>query len=346
MMRICSSLANNGFEATIVGVAHNKSTALTEKKYKQKRLPCYFKKGYFFYAEYNIRLFFFLLFAKADAFCCIDLDTLLPVYIIGKARRKIIVYDAHEYFSQLKEVITRPSVYRIWHWIERHFVPKIKNGYTVSQSIANVFHELYHVDYSVIMNVPLLKEQHTPVLKNKNVLLYQGAVNHARGLEYLIPAMNKIDAVLHIYGQGNMMEEIKKLIQQHHLEDRVLLLGNVTPHELTKVTPQALMGINLVEPIGLNQYYSLANKFFDYMHASIPQISMNFPEYKRINDEIEVAVLIDTLEIDTIANAINSLLQNKEKYHQLESNCAKAAQQYNWQNEEKKLIAFYKNILR
>jgi len=345
MIRICSSLANNGFEVTLVGAFHHSSAVLNKKAYAQKRLPCFFKKGFCFYAEYNIRLFFFLLFAKADALCCIDLDTLLPVYIIGKARRKIIVYDAHEYFSQLKEVVTRPFVYTIWHWIEKKIVPKIKNGYTVSQSIANAFHELYHVDYSVIMNAPLLKEQHISVIKNKNVLLYQGAVNQARGLEYLIPAMNKIDGILHIYGEGNMMEEIKRLIQQYHVAERVILFGNVTPEELKQITPKALMGINLVEPIGLNQYYSLANKFFDYIHSSVPQISMNFPEYKRINDEIEVAVLIDTLETDTIANAINSLLENKEKYHLLESNCIKAAQQYNWQNEENKLITFYKNIL-
>ena len=93
MMRICSSLANNGFEATIVGVAHNKSTALTEKKYKQKRLPCYFKKGYFFYAEYNIRLFFFLLFAKADAFAYFENRVLIPkdFITIGAAGSKLAV---------------------------------------------------------------------------------------------------------------------------------------------------------------------------------------------------------------------------------------------------------------
>jgi len=366
MIRICTSLANQGYVITLVGVKNKNATALTTQPYTQKRLHCFFSKGFGFYAEYNIRLFFYLLFLKANVFCCIDLDTMLPIYIAGKLRNKKLVYDAHEYFSQQKEIITRPSVYKIWYWIERTFVPKFKLGYTVSYSIAKAFRVLYNVDYEVVMNATVLNKKSHDLIKDSEVaetkasfgisrffregvgtsiILYQGAVNEARGLEFLIPAMQHVDAQLHIYGDGNYFAQTQQLIIQNNLANKVFLKGKVLPTELEQITLQATIGINLVENKGLNQYYSLANKFFDYMHAQVPQITMNFPEYKRINDYAEVAILLDDLKVETIANAINLLLNNNQKYTLLQTNCIKAREQFNWGVEENKLISFYKKIL-
>jgi glycosyltransferase involved in cell wall biosynthesis len=344
MIRICTSLVGQGYVVTLVGVKKNNAKELIQQPFKQKRLHCFFSKGFGFYAEYNIRLFFYLLFFKADVFCCIDLDTMLPIYLAGKLRRKKLAYDAHEYFSQQKEIITRPKVYKIWHWIERTFVPKFKNGYTVSYSIAQAFKQLYNVDYEVVMNARVLKE-HTNILpKKENIILYQGAVNEARGLEFLLPAMQNVNAQLHIYGDGNFYTQVQQLITQNNLANKVFLKGKVLPSELEEITVQASIGINLVENNGLNQYYSLANKFFDYIHAEVPQITMNFPEYKRINEFAEVAILIDDLKVETITKAINELLTNNQKYTLLQTNCIKAREQFNWQTEEKKLIEFYARI--
>ncbi len=358
MIRICTSLAGQGYTVTLLGVTNNTTKELTTQPFTQKWLHCFFSKGFGFYAEYNIRLFFYLLFFKADVFCCIDLDTMLPIYFAGKLRRKKLVYDAHEYFSQQKEIITRPKVYKIWHWIERTFVPKFKNGYTVSYSIAKAFKQLYNVDYEVVMNTTVLKMSNTELLnKTKlvetkaplgvwgSIILYQGAVNEARGLEFLIPGMQNVNAQLHIYGDGNFYTQTQQLITQNNLAKKVFLMGKVLPTALEQITLQASIGVNLVENNGLNQYYSLANKFFDYIHAQVPQITMNFPEYKRINESCEVAILLDDLNVNTIANAINELLTNKEKYTLLQTNCLKAREQFNWGVEEEKLIAFYKRIL-
>ena len=366
MIRICTSLANQGYVITLVGVKNKNATALTTQPYTQKRLYCFFSKGFGFYAEYNIRLFFYLLFLKANVFCCIDLDTMLPIYVAGKLRNKKLVYDAHEYFSQQKEIITRPSVYKIWHWIERTFMPKFKLGYTVSYSIAKAFKELYNVNHEVVMNATVLNKKRHDLIKDSEVaetkapfgtsrffregvwgsfILYQGAVNEARGLEFLIPAMQHVDAQLHIYGDGNYLAQTQQLIIQNNLANKVFLKGKVLPTELEQITLQATIGINLVENKGLNQYYSLANKFFDYMHAQVPQITMNFPEYKRINDYAEVAILLDDLKVETIANALNELLNNNQKYTLLQTNCIKAREQFNWGVEENKLISFYKKIL-
>jgi glycosyltransferase involved in cell wall biosynthesis len=124
----------------------------------------------------------------------------------------------------------------------------------------------------------------------------------------------------------------------------VFLKGKVSPENLDEITKDSYIGINLVEPLGLNQYFSLANKFFDYMQHCIPQITMNFPEYKRVNDQFEIALLISELSVDSVSKAINRLLNDYELYQRLQYNCLLARKIINWENEEKKLIQFYQNL--
>lgn len=344
MTRICSTLAAAGYEVTLTGTKGKNAPLLIPKPYKQKRLFTLFNKGFGFYAGYNTLLFFYLLFKKTDIICCIDLDTMLPVWLAAKLRNKRMAYDAHEYFSQQKEIISRPVVYKVWNWIERNFVPRFKNGYTVSHSIASAFKNRYGVNYEVIRNVSSFKSLLPDSRQNSKTILYQGAVNEARGLEFLIPAMKHIDAVLNIYGDGNFLQQTKNLIAVNNLQDKVFLKGKLLPEELDSITQSAYIGINLVENNGLNQYYSLANKFFDYMQHGLPQVSMNYPEYKMINDEYEIALLIGDLDPLTIADAIKRLLTDKKFYQQLSENCLKAREILNWENEEKKLLDFYKRI--
>lgn len=319
------------------------SQPLSPQVYMQKRISLLFEKGPAFYIDYNIRLFFYLLFAKCDVICSIDADTLLPVYFSSVLKRKKRVYDAHEYFSQQKEVISRRNIYRVWNSIENFCIPRFKMGYTVSSSIAEKFKRLYGVQYEVIRNVPPYKKYDHPFATDKH-LIYQGAVNEGRGFETLIPAMKQVKARLLIYGTGNFEQQVRELIDRNELGEKVFMKGMLLPDELEKVTGKAYIGLNTVEKLGLNQYFSLANKFFDYIMHGIPQVTMKFPEYEAVNEKYNVAVLIKDTEVNTIASAINLLLTDDELYQKLKLNCAAAAKEYNAENEAKKLRAFYSNI--
>jgi glycosyltransferase involved in cell wall biosynthesis len=344
MMRICNSLVNAGNMVKLVGVKHTRSPALESKNYQQHRLRVFFKKCFGFYFEYNVRLFVYLLFQKTDVYCCIDLDTMLPVYLASSLKGKTKAYDAHEYFSQQKEIITRPKIHRIWHFIERTFVPKFKKGYTVSEGIAQEFLTKYQVQYEVIRNVPLLKPL-AAIGDKEKIIIYQGSVNEGRGFEYVIPAMKNVNARLEIYGDGNFLSRAKKLVAENNLEEKIIFKGKFLPGDLDTITSQAYMGINLVEPFGQNQLLSLANKFFDYMHHAVPQVTMDFTEYRKINEEYEVAILIENLSIASVSNSLNFLLNDKDVYLRLQENCLKAREVFNWQNEEKKLIGFYEGLI-
>ena len=120
--------------------------------------------------------------------------------------------------------------------------------------------------------------------------------------------------------------------------------GFVEPEKLKEYTLKAKLWFTFFTNDGESYYYSLANRFFDYFHNGVPQLCVNFPEYKAINDEYNIALMLDDLEVQTIVNAVNSLFNDPEKYKKLRSNCLKARQVINWQNEEKKLIEIYNSI--
>jgi glycosyltransferase involved in cell wall biosynthesis len=379
MIRICTSLAGAGYEVTLVGrTTHasrlgaakggrelgasrglGASLPLADRPFRQHRLNMWFGRGKLFYLEYQLRLLFWLLGQRMDGICAIDLDSILPCYFVSRLRRIPRVYDAHELFCEMQEVVTRPFIYKVWKAVERYTVPAFHHGYTVNEPIAAEFRRLYGVEYGVIRNVPVLEEWEEVEADGADgveagaaganrwgrFILYQGAVNEGRCFETLIPAMRQVDAVLVICGEGNFLERAQKLVADHGLGDKVIFKGAIRPEELKRITRSAWCGVTLFERRGASNYYSLANRFFDYMHAGIPQVAMNYPAYKEINNSYPIAVLIDEPGIREIADALNELLINQELYRRLSENCKQARLYYNWQEEEKKLIRLYHSII-
>ena len=145
-------------------------------------------------------------------------------------------------------------------------------------------------------------------------------------------------------GMEIFWNRLSELREENKLQSKVLFKGKFLPNELNEITQQAYAGINLVEPFGKSQLLSLANKFFDYIQSELPQITMDFPEYRKINDEYEVALLLSNLSVDTVEKALNILLDDDLLYSRLRQNCKTAREKYNWQNEEKKLISFYERF--
>ncbi|HLA53667.1 MAG TPA: glycosyltransferase [Flavitalea sp.] len=340
MIRICQSLTNNGFEIAIVGTSNPRPAEETPPAYRRYRLACIFHKGKTGYAEFNLRLFFFLLFRKMDGICAIDLDTIVPVFLVSAIKRVKRFYDAHELFCEMQEVVSRPAIYNTWKWVERNFVPRFKHGYTVNEPIAAEFRKLYGMNYLVIRNLPVLRQLELPE-KNERFILYQGAVNEGRSFETLIPAMKEINARLFICGDGNFMSSARSMVAEQRLEDKIIFTGMLLPEALRTISLQAWIGINVLSNSALSIYYSLANRFFDYMHAGLPQVCIDFPAYRQINDQYGFAELIPDNQTGTIEKAINGLLEDEQKYFRLQQHCMSARNELNWDQEEKILIDFY-----
>lgn len=343
MIRICTSLANAGYEVELIGRSHKKSKPLSEKTFQQKRLAIGPDQGKMMYLLYWIRLFFYLLFQKTDALCAIDLDTILPVYFVSKIRGIKRVYDAHELFTEMQEVVTRPREKKMWDWIEQFTVPKFPVGYTIGECYADVFKEKYGVQYEIVRNATILRPFSIPE-KKEHYILYQGAVNVGRCFEYLIPAMQYVDTPLLICGAGNFYEEAIALTKKHGLEHKITFHGYVPPEQLKSFTEKAWVGITLFEAVGPSNRLSMANRFFDYMHSGVPQLCMAYPEYEKVNAKFELAYLIQEPSIENIAKALSKLVSDNVYHQLLQENAMRAREIYNWQEEEKRLVKVYQNL--
>jgi glycosyltransferase involved in cell wall biosynthesis len=342
MQRICRSLALVGHDVTLVGRVLKTSSELRQETYKQVRIKCWFEKGFLFYAEFNIRLFINSLKTDADTFCAIDLDTMLAVSLAAKWRNIPVVYDAHEHFTEMEEVVHRPFVRAVWKAVERKCVPSLRGAYTVSQTIADTFKVRYGMDMMLVRNMAVYDETYTPTFNLKErIILYQGAVNHGRGLFALVSAMKHVDACLLICGTGSVYADLKRFTCENGLEEKVAFKGRVMPDVLLQITRSSTLGITLFEAEGKSNYYSLANRYFDYLQAGIPQLAMQYPEYQHLNTQYEVACLIPAVEVDLIAKALNKLLSDRDYYKKLHNQACVARKEWNWQNEAKKLEAFY-----
>lgn len=349
MIRVCTSLSRAGHQVQLVGRSLPSSKPLQTAIFEQQRFSLFFNRGKLFYLEFNLRLFFYLLFSRFDVACAVDLDTLFPAFAVAFLKRRTCVYDAHEYFTEVPEVVERPFVKKTWETLARFLIPRLRFAYTVGESLAAAFTEKYGIPFEVIRNVPFRNAKgaapHFKKSGSEFILLYQGVLNEGRGLEEMIRAMPLLpEARLWLAGEGDLSEMLREMVETKGLGRQIRFLGKLTPAELSNLTPQAHLGLNLLRNKGLNYYYSLANKAFDYIQAGLPSLNMNFPEYVQLNRQFEVFFLLEELSAPAIAEAVNTLRKEEALYQKLSANCRKAAAVLTWENEEEKLLAFYKKI--
>jgi glycosyltransferase involved in cell wall biosynthesis len=354
--KVCNTLHQLGYNVTLVGRKQRKSLELDKRDYHTKRMFLLFEKGPMFYAEYQIRLFLFLLFHKVDVLVSNDLDTLLPNYLASKIKGTSLVYDSHELFCEVPELQNSPAKKKIWKRIERWIFPELKNVFTVNDSIAKIYSDEYHVDIKVVRNIPsltnlnkvnFLKKEELGIPSDKKIIVLQGAgINIDRGAEEAIEAMQFVEnAVLLIIGSGDVINVLKQMITDLNLNEKVKIIGKVPFEKLAQYTQHADLGLTLDKDTNINYRYSLPNKLFDYIHAGVPVLSSDLVEVKNIVNEYSVGDCINSHEPKHIAEKINSILQDDERLLNWKKNCKIAAGKLNWEEEKKVLIEVYKKFL-
>jgi glycosyltransferase involved in cell wall biosynthesis len=340
--RTCLTLVDMGFDVLLVGRLFPGSLPLSSRSYSMKRLKLLFLRGPLFYACFNFRLFCFLLFSKFDLLLSNDLDTLPANFIISKLKKKPMVYDSHEFFTEVPELVDRPRVKRIWEWLEEQIVPQLSHAYTVCDSIANIYTVKYGVSFHVVRNFPLagMSESGNPEQSrsSEQIIWYQGAVNRGRGLEQAIRAMKYVEgARLVIAGDGDIRHELEKLTAQENLQDRVGFLGRLPIGELARHTPKAALGLSIEEDLGLNYRYALPNKLFDYIQAQVPVLVTDLPEMASIVLKYEVGEVTSSLNPEYLAAIFRDMLTNRKKREVWQQNLIRAAKELTWENEAVKL---------
>lgn len=344
--KTCLTLKECGYGVTLLGRKLPDSLPLPNWPFSSVRMTLLFKTGPLFYLFFNLRLFFKLLFKKADLLYANDLDTLLPNYLVARIKKLPLIYDSHELFCEVPELQRSAIKKKIWLCLERWIVPRLKTCITVNESIAAVFKEKYKVNFHSIRNISDFPAGFSPRSKaeldlpsDKKIILLQGAgINVDRGAEELIDAMPQVEnAVLLIIGGGDVWEILKEKIRTKSLSDKVLLIQKIPKTKLMHYTFNATIGLSIDKNTNLNYYYSLPNKIFDYINAGIPILASRLPEIEKIITRYGIGDFIEDHTPASIAFKLNEMLSSP-KLEQYRQNTMRAKNELRWDLEKLKLI--------
>ena len=352
--KVCRTLTGMGFHVLLVGRWLPECLPLNGRPYEAHRMRLLFKRGPLFYAEYNLRLFWFLLFHPAKLLVANDLDTLLANFIAHKLKRVPLVYDSHEYYTETPELINRPVVKGIWERIEKAIFPKITDIITVNDSIAKLYHKKYNKQLHVVRNIPRMPEIKTVANRgslglpdDRKIIILQGAgINIQRGAEEAVEAMEYVpNALLLIIGGGDVIESLKRQVEKSNLEKKVKFIKRLPYQDLIQHTKFADLGITLDKDTNINYRYSLPNKLFDYIHAGIPILASRLPEIARIVEGYDIGLIAENHDPKHIADLMNKMLTDEAQNKIWKNNLILAAKELNWENEEKILTELYQKYV-
>lgn len=345
--KVAIVLQELGYEVLWVGRELPLSLPLN-RPYETKRFKLTLNTGALFYASFNLRLFWFLLFAKGDIFLSNDLDTLWPNRLASRLRGKILVYDTHEYFLGVPEIQHRPLVKWVWRRIERSIFPKLRYTFTVNESIADLYLSDYVRRPMVFRNIcmpPTIdrwksrKELGLP--EDKFIFINQGSgMNVDRGLEEALSAIALVDgALLLLVGSGDAIPLLKVEAENKGLAEKVKFVDRVPYEELLQYTHAADVGLSLDKDDNINYKYSLPNKLFDYIYCQKPVLVSRVLEVAGIVNRYKIGLVALDYKPVTIATHMRNLMENGTEMYG--ANLERAASELNWDKEKKVLVDFY-----
>lgn len=347
--RTASTLVDAGHEVTFVGRKLNFSHLRVARGYGIHLFRLPFSKGVLFYISFNVWAFFYLLFVKLDLLIANDLDTLLAARLACLIRRKPMIYDSHELFTEVPELINRKVKQRVWQTMEKWLTRGLKHCITVSESIACELQKRYNIKCEVVRNLPFRRDTESINVDEDGmeIILYQGALNKGRGLERLIEAMQWVGgAKLVLAGTGDIESELIYLSWHLKLNDTITFMGKVPLEDLPKITEKASLGVSLEEDMGLNYRYALPNKLFDYIQAGLPVLTSDLPEMAAIVNQYKIGQTIkSSSSAHTLALKLNQMFADPISMDVWRKNAKVAAAELNWENERHKLIAIVNRAL-
>jgi len=284
-----------------------------------------------------------------------DPELLLVGWLLGLQGKKVI-YDVHE--DVPKDILAKhwvPKWMRKWiaklvGSLELLVVHCLAGVVAATPAIARRFPASKTV---VVQNFPIPDEpswkNEISVYKNRsNKMVYVGALTPNRGAYQMIEAVSRtppdFQAQLVLaarFAPAGLLDELRLL----DAWKTVSFLGWLSREQVRKVLRKAKVGLVIFHP-DPNHIEAQPNKLFEYMSAGLPVIASDFPLWREIVGNEECGLLVDPLDTQAIAEAIQWLLEHTEDAEEMGKRGRRAVEtRYNWELEAHKLLKFYEGLL-
>ena len=285
-----------------------------------------------------------------DCYHAHDLDGLLITAAVARKKKIPLIYDSHELWSENLANSQLKGVRWIVPSLEKNLIKSADFGITASQSYAEQLKKKYNRDFFLVRNMPKLEGTKPSTLNfhqmfpGKTILLHVGQTGAARGADKLIAMMPYLATNFTlVFLGGKNQPAFEDQIKELKLEERVHFIDAVAPIELVSAIKTADIGLVLTEGLSLSKYYSLPNKLLQYIAAKIPVLASDIPEHRRIVEQEKIGELVDN-DPKKLAQIVEEMAKPEKMLSYRENLQGLAARKYNWENEGKNLVNFYKNL--
>jgi glycosyltransferase involved in cell wall biosynthesis len=282
---------------------------------------------------------------RADAYHFHDPE-LIPVALLLRLSRRQVVYDAHE--DTPREVMAmhpdRPLLGRflsvLWTLAEWICGAGVKAVVAATPSIAARFPAAKTV---VVRNFPTVLESDYfvggPHSERPPCIVYLGGVTAIRGAREMAAAIERVstpDVRLVLAGA------VEPGLEPEVRGGRIELQGWLPRTGVAALLRRARVGLLVLHPVPAH-LESLPIKLFEYMAAGIPVVASDFLLWRELIGE--ASTLVDPLDVDAIASAIDGLLRDPAKAEAMGARGRElVASRYNWDGEASKLLALYERL--
>jgi glycosyltransferase involved in cell wall biosynthesis len=289
--------------------------------------------------------------ARPDAIHAHDLDVLPPAWLAAKRLGVPLVHDAHELWTELPSLVGRPLIRSVWSLLARTFVPRCDAVITVSDGIAGVLSDRYHLSACVLRNCPTKAERHEPArLREKlaippgsAILIFQGGLLQGLGVERAIDVMPHLpECYLVVVGDGPLKGELVHRADCSMARERIKFVPAVPFADLPPITMAADIGLHLGESDGLNTRLALPNKLFEYVAAGVPVVATGWPEIGKVIARYRVGLTVPPrASVEQTAQCVREVLSERDKFA---ANARVAANELVWENEAPRLVECYAGL--
>lgn len=288
---------------------------------------------------------------ETDIYHAHDLPGLLCAWLPAVMKRKILIYDSHELWSD----ISLFGFWRILRWpfriIEMVLIAKVKAIITVNESIAQILVKRYHkptvaiYNYTDVSQKTILTKSAIVKSTDKKIILYIGALQPGRGLDKIIESAQYLDDSVQILliGYGPEREKLDQEIEKRKLRKKIKLLPALPYDQIINIIKKAHLGLCLIENVSLSYYFSTPNKLFQYIAAEVPILASNFPEQAKVVLENKIGEVVDPADVQQIAQKISLMLRPGKQSLYRRHLKGLAQKKYNWRQEAEKLLESYRS---
>jgi glycosyltransferase involved in cell wall biosynthesis len=309
----------------------------------------------FFYGWLYLKMLWRGLRTSFDAVHCHDLDTLPLGFVLGKLKRKPIVYDSHESFPDMLEGSVDLRVRSALTHLENFFIRRIDLLITVGEKLRQHFAARGARRSVVVGNWKRLEDFSRTGQQNEETRRRLGVPDGAllvvcitqllkdRQIEELLQAAGDCPNVyVLVGGKGILQDTVERAAKAN---PRILFVGFVSGKQIADYTCAGDVVYYGFDPKNPNARFSAPNKLYEALAAGRPLITGDFGEIADVVRSSACGIVLDRYGAAEIGAALRDM-QSPEVRKQFAENAKRFGASFmNWTKGEETLFREYSTLL-